>query len=104
MKAFTGTNIVRLVQIQHVIQGVKQNHVHILNNLEKIFPYETPENWLGKHDITSDNVNNLNNSSYPALIGHDAKTKLDYWKGMPLGISSNPQLSMGKPSKFIFSK
>ena len=60
----------------------------------KIFPYETPENWLGKHDITSDNVNNLNNSSYPALIGHDAKTKLDYWKSVPLGISSNPQLSM----------
>ena len=60
----------------------------------KIFPHETPPTWLGKKDITSDDVYNLTNSSYPALIGHDAKAKLNYWKKVPLGIPSDPQLSM----------
>ena len=60
----------------------------------KVFPHKTPENWLGKRDITFDEVQHLTNSAYPVLIGHDAKAKLDYWKKIPLGIPNMPKLTM----------
>ncbi len=60
----------------------------------KVFPHKTPEDWLGKHDISSDDLHRLANSAFPALIGHDSKAKVDYWKKVPLGIESNHQLTM----------
>ncbi|ENX33407.1 MULTISPECIES: hypothetical protein [Acinetobacter] len=65
-----------------------------LEKYGKIFPHKTPQNWLGKHDISSDDIRNLTNSFYPALIGHDAKAKLDYWKKVPLFIPSTLKLTM----------
>lgn len=60
----------------------------------KIFPHQTPQNWLGRQDIFLEEVYNLTNSIYPVLIGHDIKSKINYWKKVPLGISNMPQLTM----------
>lgn len=60
----------------------------------RIFPHKTAQDWLGKHDIALDDLNFLTNSSYPAIIGHDAKAKIDYWKKVPLGMQAAPTLNM----------
>lgn len=60
----------------------------------KFFPHKTPENWLGKRDIAFDDLQHLTNSAYPALIGYDAKAKLDHWKKIPLGMPNMSNLTM----------
>lgn len=60
----------------------------------KIFPHQSPQNWLGRQDILLDEVYNLTNSIYPVLIGHDIKSKINYWKKVPLGMKNMPKLTM----------
>jgi len=60
----------------------------------KFFPHQSSENWLGRQDILLEEVCNLNNSIYPILIGQDIKSKVNYWKKVPLGMLNMPKLSM----------
>lgn len=60
----------------------------------KFFPHQSSQNWLGRQDILLEEVCNLNNSIYPILIGQDIKSKVNYWKKVPLGMSNMPKLSM----------
>lgn len=60
----------------------------------KVFPYQVEKDWLGKRNIVEEDLKNLSNSLFPVIVGRDAKSKVNYWKNMPLGIDLYPNFSM----------
>ncbi|MBH0035052.1 hypothetical protein I6F43_10240 [Pseudoalteromonas sp. NZS71_1] len=69
------------------------------------FPFKSEEEWLGKHDISNVELEQITNENFPAIIGQ--KNLVEYWKNKALNLISNPDYTMGdilniakKESKF----
>lgn len=68
----------------------------------KVFPNMVLEEWLGKRNIGSDDLILMDNSIFPAIIGHQSKGKVDYWKKIDLGLREYPLLTMSKVLNISF--
>lgn len=56
------------------------------------FPFKSEEEWLGKHDISKVELEQITNENFPAIIGQ--KNLVEYWKNKALNLIANPDYTM----------